>query len=290
MPAAKPADRSISPSSRTKTRPIARTMTPAPWLSRLAKLKAVEERRALQQREDEDEDDQAEDGRQRADVAAADLGRVVASRRRAGRCPGWCPRRPTGTAAVSVVMPSRRSVATGAMLSVSPGRRRCRASPLRPAVISSTTWAWRHLVGAHLRRHPARGRGRRCRSATCEDVVHVVRDEDDAEAVVGEPPDEVEDLLGLGDAERGGRLVEDDELAVPQHGAGDRDRLPLAAGQAGDLLAHRLQRCGRTGPSSVSRARCSIVGLVEDDAALARSRPRNMLWTTSRLSHSARSW
>ena len=52
-----------------------------------------------------------------------------------------------------------------------------------------------------------------------EDVVEVVADQDHAEAVVGEPADEVEDLLGLGDAEGGGRLVEDDDLGVPQHGA-----------------------------------------------------------------------
>ena len=38
VPAVKPADRSISPSSSTKTRPMAMTMTPADWLKRLAKL------------------------------------------------------------------------------------------------------------------------------------------------------------------------------------------------------------------------------------------------------------
>ncbi len=41
VPAVKPADRSISPSSRTNTRPIDKTMTAAPWLIRLAKLSAV---------------------------------------------------------------------------------------------------------------------------------------------------------------------------------------------------------------------------------------------------------
>ena len=39
VPAVKPADRSISPSSRTNTSPIARTMIAADWFSRLAKLK-----------------------------------------------------------------------------------------------------------------------------------------------------------------------------------------------------------------------------------------------------------
>ena len=46
-----------------------------------------------------------------------------------------------------------------------------------------------------------------------EDVVQVVRDEHDGQALVGESLDELQDLLGLRDAERRGRLVEDDELA-----------------------------------------------------------------------------
>ena len=40
-PLAKPADRSISPSSRTKIRPIAIKVTCAPWVNRLAKLTAL---------------------------------------------------------------------------------------------------------------------------------------------------------------------------------------------------------------------------------------------------------
>ena len=50
-----------------------------------------------------------------------------------------------------------------------------------------------------------------------EDVVQVVRDEDDGEPLLGQPLDELEHLLGLRDAERRGRLVEDDELGVPLH-------------------------------------------------------------------------
>ena len=60
VPAVKPADRSISPSSRTKTRPIAMTMTAALWLIRLAKLNGVGEGRRAQRGEDDDQDDQAE--------------------------------------------------------------------------------------------------------------------------------------------------------------------------------------------------------------------------------------
>src|SRR3954453_17462274 len=74
-----------------------------------------------------------------------------------------------------------------------------------------------------------------------EDVDHVVGDEDDGVAGVGQPADEVEHLAGLRDAQGGGRLVEDDELGLPENGLGDGDGLALAAGQAGDLLADRLQ-------------------------------------------------
>ena len=46
--------------------------------------------------------------------------------------------------------------------------------------------------------------------------------------------------LGLGDAEIVGRLVEDDQVAVEMHRAGDRDRLALAAGERAD----RRRRAG----------------------------------------------
>ena len=70
------------------------------------------------------------------------------------------------------------------------------------------------------------------------DVGHVVADEDDAEAVLAQPLDEVEHLGGLGDAERGGRLVEHDDLGLAEERAGDRDGLALPAGQARDGDAH----------------------------------------------------
>ena len=57
--------------------------------------------------------------------------------------------------------------------------------------------------------------------------------------------DEVEHLARLRDAERRGRLVEDDELGVPHDRLGDGHRLPLAAGQAGDRLADGADRRDR---------------------------------------------
>jgi hypothetical protein len=75
-----------------------------------------------------------------------------------------------------------------------------------------------------------------------EDVVEVVRDDHDREALLAEAPDERQHLLGLGDAERRRRLVQDHELGVPLHGLGHRDRLPLAAGERGDGLTDRVDR------------------------------------------------
>src|SRR3954464_14036385 len=72
-----------------------------------------------------------------------------------------------------------------------------------------------------------------------EDVVEVMRDDDDGESLMAEAADEIEHLARLGDAERGRRLVEDDDLRVPHDGLGDRHRLPLSTRQAGHGLAHR---------------------------------------------------
>ena len=75
-----------------------------------------------------------------------------------------------------------------------------------------------------------------------EDVVQVVRDQDDGEPLLGQALDELEHLLRLRDAERGGRLVEDHEPRVPHHRAGDGDGLPLAARQGRDRLPDRADR------------------------------------------------
>ena len=101
---------------------------------------------------------------------------------------------------------------------------------------------------------------------------------------------ELEHLLGLGDAERGGRLVEDHEAAVPHHGAADRDRLALAAREARDLLADRADGRHAKALQDVSAVRASIAGSRSRKRKSCTSRPRYMFWTTSRLSQSARSW
>ena len=97
-----------------------------------------------------------------------------------------------------------------------------------PAVIASTTAccvvvaALEHADGPAEPQHgdPVGG---------LEDVVEVVRDQDDAEALLAEAAHEREHLLGLRDAERRGRLVEDDELRVPH--APRARRRPTGAGR-----------------------------------------------------------
>src|SRR4051794_23477877 len=75
-----------------------------------------------------------------------------------------------------------------------------------------------------------------------EDRGDVVADQDDRYAGAGDPLDQVEHALGLADAEGGGGLVHDDDLAAERGGAGDGDGLPLPAGEAVDRLGDRLQR------------------------------------------------
>src|ERR1019366_6279636 len=74
------------------------------------------------------------------------------------------------------------------------------------------------------------------------DVVQVVRDDDHRDVLALQPLDQVEHDAGLGDAQGGGRLVQDNQLSLAHHGPGDRDRLPLAAGQRAHRLADRADR------------------------------------------------
>ena len=64
-----------------------------------------------------------------------------------------------------------------------------------------------------------------------EDVVDVVADEEDADALVLQLPDEVAHLGRLRRPERGGRLVHDQDPGVEVDGPPDGDRLALAARQ-----------------------------------------------------------
>ena len=75
-----------------------------------------------------------------------------------------------------------------------------------------------------------------------EDVRHVVADQDDRQAPVADVADQLQHPVALLDAQRGRRLVEDDDLAAERRRARHRDGLALPAGQALHGLADVLQR------------------------------------------------
>ena len=63
-------------------------------------------------------------------------------------------------------------------------------------------------------------------------------DEEDSGAPVAELLDEVEQLVGLLDAQGGGGFVEEQQPGRAEERPGDRDHLPLAAGEGGERRPH----------------------------------------------------
>src|SRR5256886_954469 len=86
-----------------------------------------------------------------------------------------------------------------------------------------------------------------------EDVVQVVRDHHHGQALVAQPPDEVEHHPGLDDAQRGGRLAHDHPLRLPHHRLGDGDRLALPSGHRCDPVADGLHRGDAQAPERLRR-------------------------------------
>ena len=128
-------------------------------------------------------------------------------------------------------------------------------------MINSTAWVWVTSLVRTCGHHPPQVE-RGDAVGHLEDVGHVVADEDDAEALLGEAPHQVEHLAGLRDAQRRGRLVEHHDLGVPEHGLGDRDGLALTTGERGDRHPHRRHRADRQRRQGAPR-RLLHVGLVE---------------------------
>ena len=134
--------------------------------------------------------------------------------------------------------------------------RRDQAARCSPVMMSSTSW-----IDADPRVEVVRDDG----AAThhhhavhhLEDVVDVVGDEDAGVAAVPRLAHEAQHALRLRDAEVVGRFVEDDEVAVEVHCAGDGDRLPLAAPRANRWAwwAGSSWRCRRGAEDP--RPRCS---------------------------------
>src|SRR5437868_13873691 len=99
----------------------------------------------------------------------------------------------------------------------------------------------------------------------------------DREPLLGEPLDEFEHLPGLRDSQRRGRLVEEDDLVVPEHSARDRNRLALPSGEGCNGLAYRADRrygkrfqrlCGALLHRRLAKAEHGIVRLAAPEHAL----------------------
>ena len=144
MPPVVPADRSISPSSSTNTRPMRDDGDVGALAGQVADV-VLRQEPVADLGEDDDEDDEAQDRRQRARVTGAELARcrpVKAPRDRSGarrRGRSWWPAR--RSAAVPAEVRSRwwQTWRSPQMLASAVAGARPR-SPLRPAVISSTIW------------------------------------------------------------------------------------------------------------------------------------------------------
>ncbi len=68
------------------------------------------------------------------------------------------------------------------------------------------------------------------------DLFHAVRNIDDRGAALPQPADDLEEDLGLAVAERGSRLVENDDLGIMAQAFGDLDELSLGNREIADLL------------------------------------------------------
>ena len=96
----------------------------------------------------------------------------------------------------------------------------------------------RHVLRIDLRHDPAAIE----HDQPVRHLVHmrqIVLDIDAGAARLFDLAHEVDHFSHFGDAERGGRLVEHDEVGVVVHRPADRDSLPLAAGKLADRRIRR---------------------------------------------------
>ena len=103
-----------------------------------------------------------------------------------------------------------------------------------------------HRPGDLRRRHLARGIGPDHRSVAHDgdpvgdppELIEAVRDVDDADALVPQTPDDLEETVDVGAGEDRTGLVENEQPHVDGEGLGDRHQLLLADRQVGDPLVH----------------------------------------------------
>ena len=125
-----------------------------------------------------------------------------------------------------------------------------------------------------------------------EHLGHVVADQDDREPAVAHAADQVEHAARLHDAERGRRLVHEDDLARPRHRAAIATpwRWPPDMFATGALRPRRdAEVAERLLGAPAHRGLVEEAELAEQ-AARRISRPRYMFAAGSRSAASARSW
>ena len=193
-------------------------------------------RRCPEDREEQDDqDDEAEDGRQRADVAAAQPVDVVPRTHRR------CRRVLDGLGRLGLRGWWSRHGLLGRSL-------RRPMSPLRPAVMSSTTWPVVSDCRVDLRGHLAEVE-RGDAVGDLHDVVHVVRDEDDRRGrcrPAGGPGSSTCSVCATPSAAVGSSRMT--SLLFHSTALGDRDGLALAAGEAATTFCAPTSGCAPTGP------------------------------------------
>src|SRR3954468_9421858 len=111
----------------------------------------------------------------------------------------------------------------------------------------------RRGVGDHLVRHLRAAAHHHHPIADREHVGHAVADQHDGDTLVLEPLDQPQHLRDLAHADRGRRLVPQDQLGVGEPRPGDRPRLPLAARHLLDEVAR--PRLGLELAEQLGRAR-----------------------------------
>src|SRR3954452_2421969 len=280
-PPATPADRSISPSSSTGTSAMASTQIGAAWVIRLAKLptdgkvsgRSAEKIRARTTRPSTAGRAPMSPPRSLSTYSWTAPRTVVARTSCAKSCPATLA--PGAVSCVTLLLLSGVAVIVRPSRGLGSGgdgdaevARAPRGDELHHAAVVGLR---RRDVG----RDPAEVQGGDP-VGDLEDVHHVVRDEQDPESAVGEPAHQVEHLAGLGDAEGGGRLVEEHDLGVPQHGLGDRHRLSLATREAGHGLPDRLHRPHGQGREGLAGLLLHRV-LVQQDAGARLASEKHVL-------------
>ena len=98
-------------------------------------------------------------------------------------------------------------------------------SPMSSFLVSSRVGSRGHVLAVAKDGDPVGER---------ESLVQAVADVDDADAVLLELADDLEEVVDLAQAQRGGGLVHDDDVRLVQEGLGDLDHLLLPDTQSAD--------------------------------------------------------